>query len=81
MLQAGQEYFAKLMSEANGDMAKAAQLAGLARTTMYKILPKYGIAVEKSATVRQVEPQRKYPAALSNTRASPLGFNERKWLK
>lgn len=61
MLSAGQAYFYRLLSEANGDITKAAQLAGLNRTTMYKILPKYGIKVEHRPYVKQDQPNGKYP--------------------
>ena len=61
MLSAGQAYFYRLLSEAHGDMTRAAQLAGLHRTTMYKILPKYGIEIDKRAYVKQSEAIGKYP--------------------
>ena len=61
MLSAGRAYFYRVLSEAQGDVTKAAQIAGLNRTTMYKILPKYGIAVEKRAYVKQTEQNGKYP--------------------
>ena len=61
MLAAGQAYFYRLLSESNGDMAKAAQTAGLSRTTMYKILPKYGIVVEHRHHVKHGKPDGKYP--------------------
>ena len=61
MLSAGQAYFYRLLSEAHGDMALAAKLAGLNRTTMYKILPKYGIEIEKRAYVRHGGATGKYP--------------------
>lgn len=61
MLSAGQAYFYRILSEAHGDMRRAAHLAGLHRSTMYKILPKYGIAIDKRAYVKQVEQGGKYP--------------------
>ena len=61
MLSAGQAYFYRVLSEAHGDITRAAQIAGLNRTTLYKILPKYGINIEKRAYVKQGEPNGKYP--------------------
>ena len=61
MLSAGQAYFYRVLSESQGNMTRAAEIAGLNRTTMYKILQKYGVKVEHRPYVKQDQPNGKYP--------------------
>jgi DNA-binding NtrC family response regulator len=61
MLSAGRAYLYRVLSESGGDVRRAAVIAGVNRTTMYKLLPKYGIAIERKASVKPVEPLCKYP--------------------
>ena len=59
MLSAGQAYFYRVLSEANGDITRAAQIAGLNRTTLYKILPTYRATARTAKAKKRQRARRK----------------------
>lgn len=49
-------YLYRTLSESGGNMARAAKVAGVHRTTFYKLLKKNGISVEHRKYIRQPAP-------------------------
>jgi len=48
---AGRDYLVRVLSEAGGCVAKASVVAGVHRTTFYKLMEKYGVKVERQVKV------------------------------
>jgi transcriptional regulator of acetoin/glycerol metabolism len=52
---AGRAYLYRVLSEAGGNMAKAAKIAGVHRVTFYRTCEKYGLKVENRKYVRRTD--------------------------
>lgn len=52
MAEAGRAYLLRTLEEANGNLARAAKIAGVHRVTMYALLPRYGIGIERKVEVK-----------------------------
>lgn len=51
LAEAARVYLALLLSETNGDVTKAAKIAGVDRTQMYRLFRKYGLAMKRRGFV------------------------------
>lgn len=52
MASAKRAYLYRILSETGGNMARAAKVAGVHRTTFYKLLERHGIQVEHRKYIR-----------------------------
>lgn len=56
MKAAGRSYLMRLLEETRGDVTAAARIAGVHRATLYNLMARFGVTVDRKALPKWVEP-------------------------